>query len=143
MSRPLESQSHIVVIDPRPHDYRDMTLLAGGYGWHIHFLTSGAAAIQFAPRGHPAVWMINVRLPDMSGLDLVEMLREQEVAGRIFAVADQYDDAEEVSACCRGADLYVCKDATRSIDCKPILEALIPRKIVHETRSVARSYAGK
>jgi DNA-binding response OmpR family regulator len=142
MPRPLDHKSHIVVIDTRPNDYRNMTLLVGSHGWNLHFLTTGAAAIQFAPRGHPALWMINVRLPDMSGFDLVEMLREQEVAGRVFAVADEYHAADERQACRCGADLYLCKDATRSIDCKPILTSLISEESSDALVTPAGSWAG-
>ena len=128
MPRLLSSQMHIAVADPRPKDYRDLTLLAGEHGWHIHFLTTGGAAIQLARRGFSALWMVNINLPDMSGFDLLEMLRDEAVKPRVFAVADQYRAEDERHACCRGADVFVCKDAGQSIDCRPILEALIVEK---------------
>ncbi|HEY1599435.1 MAG TPA: response regulator [Pirellulales bacterium] len=142
MLRRLGSESHIVVIDPCPKDYRDLTALAGEHGWSVHFLTSGRAAIQFAPRGHPALWMINVHLPDMLGFDFLEMLRELAVAARLFAIADHYDAEDERQACFRGADLYLCKDATRSIDCKPILKSLVTEKRFDSLRKFVDSHAG-
>jgi DNA-binding NarL/FixJ family response regulator len=142
MPRPLDVQSHIVVIDAHPNDYRDMTLLAGTYNWNLHFLTTGAAALHFAPRGHPALWMINVRLPDMSGFDLVEMLRDEGVPGRVFAVADEYRAADESQACRYGADLYLCKDVVRLIDCAPILKTLAVENFSHSRRKHAGSHAG-
>jgi DNA-binding response OmpR family regulator len=142
MPRRLGPESHIVVTDPRPKDYRDLTALAGEQGWHVHFLTSGRAAIQFAPRGHPALWVINVRLPDMLGFDLLEMLRAQAVAARVFVVADHYDAEDERQACRRGADLYLCKDATQSIDCTPILKSLVTENSSDALVNPAGSYAG-
>ena len=125
MVRSLRSQSHIVVTDARPKDYRDLGLLAGEYGWHVHFLTGGRAAIQFARPSSADLWMINVRLPEMSGFDLMEIVRDRVPGVPVFLVADQYDSEEERRACRYGAALYLCKDSTRSIDCKPLLELLI------------------
>jgi DNA-binding response OmpR family regulator len=125
MVRLLRSQSHIVVTDARPKDYRDLALLAGENGWHIHFLTDGRAAIQFARPRAADLWMINVRLPEMSGFDLLKIVRDRVPGVPVFLVADRYDSEEERRACGCGAALYLCKDATRSIDCKPLLELLI------------------
>ena len=125
MVRSLRSQSHIVVADARPNDYRDLSLLAGEYGWHVHFLTNGRAAIQFARPSCADLWMVNVRLPEMSGFDLLEILRERAAGTPVFVVGDHYNPEDERRACRHGAALYLCKDATRSIDCKSLLELLM------------------
>lgn len=117
-----------MVIDARPHDYRDLPLLAAERGLHVHFLTTGSAALQFMPRSLVDLWMVNTQLPDMPGLDIVQLLRERQVAGNICSVADQYHPGEEQAACCHGADLYVCKDAGRSFEFRGILTAIAPHK---------------
>lgn len=142
MHRSLEPQTHIAVADPRPRDYRDLTQLAGEHGWHVHFMTTGGAAIQLARRGYPALWMINTRLPDMCGFELVELLRVEAREPRVFAVADQYRAEDERHACQRGADMFLCKDAARLIDCRPILEPLIVKKSVKAVCSPAGLVAG-
>ncbi len=125
MVRPLRNQSHIVVTDARPKDYRNLAQLAGEYGWHVHLLTSGRAAIQFARPNSADLWMVNVRLPEMSGFDLLEILRDRVPGVPVFLVADEYHSDDERRACGCGAALYLCKDAARTIDCKPILERLM------------------
>lgn len=125
MSRSLRSQSHIVVADARPKDYRNLALLAGENGWHLHFLTSARAAIQFGRPSHANLWMVNVSLPDMAGFELLEALRDRVAENPVFVVADRYDAEDERRACRIGAALYVVKDASGSIDCKPLLEVLI------------------
>jgi DNA-binding response OmpR family regulator len=132
MVRSLRSESHIVVTDARPKDYRDLSLLAGEYGWHVHFLTSGRAAIQFARPNCADLWMVNVCLPEMSGFDLLEILRDRAAGAPVFLVADHYDSEEERRACGCGAALYLCKDSNRSIDCKRLLELLIAESRVGE-----------
>ena len=37
------AQSHIVIVDAHPEDYRDLASLAGVYQWHVHFLTTAGA----------------------------------------------------------------------------------------------------
>lgn len=128
VSRELKAGAHIVVIDARPHDYCDLPRLSAERGLHVHFLTTGNAAVQFMPRTFAALWMINMQLPDIPGLDVVELLRERRVEGSICSVADKYDAHEEQAACCRGADLYVCKDANHSLELSDIFAALAPRK---------------
>ena len=124
MTKGVAAEAHIVVVDSRPQDYADLATLAADRRCHLHFLTTGTAAIEFTQRKHPALWMINTRLPDIAGLDLVALLREQSVSGCVCLIGDQYHPREEQIACCRGADLYLSKDATRTIQCRPILESM-------------------
>ena len=125
MARLLRCGSHIVVVDARPRDYRDLVPLAGKHGWHLHFLTSGLAAVRFVRGSGVDLWMISVTLPEMSGFDLLEMLRDQVASANVFLVADRYDAEQERRACCCGASLYLCKGADRSIDCERIVDLLV------------------
>jgi DNA-binding response OmpR family regulator len=132
MSRSLGSQSHIIVADGRPKDYRNLAMLAGEHGWHLHFLTSARAAIQFGRPGSAGLWMVNVCLPDMSGFELLEAIRDRVTDRPVFVVADRYDADDERRACRWGAALYVVKDAAGSIDCRPLLEVLVDGQGIEE-----------
>ncbi len=120
----LTSQSHIVVVDPRPHNYHELAALASHNGWHIHLLTNASATMRLARSTHVALWMINVRLPDMSGFDLLEMIRDQLADARVFVVADCYNAEHEARACRFGA-FYVCKSAAAALDCRALLDELL------------------
>jgi DNA-binding NarL/FixJ family response regulator len=130
MTVPLASQSHIVVADPRPHDYHELAALAGRYGWHVHLLTSASATLRLARSTTAALWMVNTRLPDMSGFDLLEMIREQLSSARVFIVADRYNPEHESRACRIGAAFYVCKTANGWLDCSALLDALVDPRTV-------------
>ncbi|MCC7084804.1 MAG: response regulator [Pirellulales bacterium] len=132
MPHSLPSQSHIVVADSRPKDYRNLTVVAGEHGWHVHFLTSARAAIHFGRPSCTSLWMVNVTLPDMSGFELLDVLRERVAETPVFVVADRYDIDDERRACRNGAALYVVKDAAGAIDCRPLLEVLIGRQMTAE-----------
>jgi DNA-binding response OmpR family regulator len=117
----LKHQAHIVVVDSHPRDYRGLTMLVGEQGWHLHFLTSGRAALRFNTGNTVELWLINVTLPDLSGIELMQSLRGRNDA-RFFIVANSYEPRYEREACEQGADLFVCKDANNRLDCKAMLE---------------------
>ena len=119
------SQLHIVVVDPCPQDYRDLALAAGTHGWHVHLLTSARAAIRFSRLTQADLWMISIGLPEISGFDLLEMLRPKLAGSRVLLVADHYNPEQEAHACRCGAALYLCKGSGRSIDCSAILDLMI------------------
>jgi DNA-binding response OmpR family regulator len=120
----LRTQSHIVVVDSRPRDYHELTSLAEDWQWHIHFLTTARGAVTFLRRARADLWMINARLPDMSGFALYEILREQVDGASAMIVSDQYDVQDERLACGCGATLYVCKGSEFSIACRSLLQSL-------------------
>lgn len=139
MTQSHRSELHIVVTDGWPKGYRNLTQLAGENGWHVHFLTTGTAALRFA-RPHCAdLWMINLSLPDMSGFELLEILRNRDVGVPVFVIADQPNPEDESRACRGGASLYLCKDATKSIDCRPLLERFANIRRAGEHSSVTVS----
>jgi DNA-binding response OmpR family regulator len=128
MKQLLQTQSHVVVVDARPADYRNLPRLAGEHGWHVHFLTSARAAVRFARSGGVDLWIIGIRLPDMSGFELFEMLREHLLGTPVFIVAVQYDPEEERRVCGCGATLYLCKNTTGVIQGDALLELLVGQR---------------
>jgi DNA-binding response OmpR family regulator len=119
----LQRESHIVVVDPRPRDYRGLVTLAGEREWHLHFLTSARAALRFNAGGSVDLWLVNFTLPDLAGIELMRLLRDRANSARVFIVADEYKTSHEKAACQKGADLFVCKDAKGSLDCFAMLDA--------------------
>ena len=141
MANLLRSQSHIVVVDARPADYRNLPRLAGEHGWHVHFLTNARAAVRFARSGGVDLWIFGIRLPDMSGFELFGMLREHVLGTPVLIVADQYDPEEERRACSLGATLYLCKSASGMIHDDALLDVLVgqPHATPTTNRGTGRS----
>jgi DNA-binding response OmpR family regulator len=125
MARMLQPHSHVVVVDSQPSGYHTLVALAEAQLWHTHFLTSGSAAIQIARRLRGDLWMIHVSLPDMSGFDLYEIVREQLAEATTFMISNQYSADDEGRSCGIGADLYLCKDDCQSLDCESLLKPLM------------------
>ena len=59
--------------------------------------------------------IINVELPDLSGFDLVEMLRPIPKGTAVFLVGDQYALEDELRALRLGVGSYLCKPLDDSI----------------------------
>ena len=77
--RPPATAPHalsIVVVDRCPADYIAASAAPRlGVGWQ--FVTCGREALRTARARAVDLWVVNVSLPDMSGLDLCRMLRER------------------------------------------------------------------
>ena len=119
----------VVVVDADPCDYGAIASLAEAGEIDLRLFASGRSALQRAGDLQAAIWMVNVQLPDWSGFDLVEMLRDQIDGATVCIVSPKYRTEEEVRSYRTGAAMYVCKP----------VEASWVRAWVHQQR--ARSAA--
>lgn len=99
----------IFVVDPDTSDYAALASLLGDRDWALHFLLAGRPALRLDVHFVVDLWIINVRLPDMNGLDLVAIFRQQRDGEAVFAVTDQYSREDEVRALSLGVASYLCK----------------------------------
>jgi DNA-binding response OmpR family regulator len=102
-------RTEIVIVDPNPADYAELARPAYESGLTLRSLASGREALRAAARLQPDLWVINVRLPDMSGFDLVEMLRSKSPDAHFFCVSDAYCAEEEIHSHLVKAAVYLCK----------------------------------
>ena len=71
--------------------------------------TSGREALRLAAARSPTLWLINLKLPDMSGVDLIDMLRQLIACSTVCLVGDQYSADDERTAHRTGTHAYLCK----------------------------------
>jgi DNA-binding response OmpR family regulator len=112
----------LVVVDANLDDY---DLLAGEchrQGNRIRLCPTGEHALQAAVASSSTLWMINVRLPDMTGIHLLGLVRRRLRRSSIFLVGDEYSAADELAARLAGATAYLCKPASEAW-----LENYLPR----------------
>jgi DNA-binding NarL/FixJ family response regulator len=80
----------------------DMTVVAEG--------TNGAEALALVTQHHPAVLVLDVSLPDLSGIEVTRQLHEQQTATAILALT-VHDDSQTIFGLLEsGAIGYVLKD---------------------------------
>ncbi len=56
-----------------------------------------------------AIWLIDIELPDMSGLDLYDMIHERLRGSAVCMIGTVYCQADEVRAHCAGATIYASR----------------------------------
>ncbi len=98
-----------VVVDAQPADYVCLAPLVRAGQMDCRLVVTGAAALRIAPAVDAALWTINTELPDMSGFDLMEMMRDNLVDLSIVLVGDRYRVEDEIQCRQAGATLYFCK----------------------------------
>jgi CheY-like chemotaxis protein len=114
MAQPTDKSEVIVVVDPQPDDYTVVTPWAEENNIQCHFVVSGLMALRVARDRKPALWMVNVELPDMTGFDLLEMISDILGDPFVVLVANQYRSEDELRSAEAGATLYISKPLERS-----------------------------
>ncbi len=109
MATNAASPTTIFVVDPYASDYLGISQSAIEHQFRICFLCSGREALRLFGHLAPDLWIVNVRLPDISGFDLVEMLQPRLEGAATFMVADRYRPQDEIRALSLGVTLYLCK----------------------------------
>lgn len=90
---------------------------------------SGAEALELIRSLHPDVVLLDVELTDMSGIDVIKQLNDEQISVRILGLSS-YDDREFISQLLSlGASGYLLKDE-------------IPEQIIEAVRGVARGETG-
>ncbi|MCH8840167.1 MAG: response regulator [Planctomycetes bacterium] len=103
------SQGRLVIVDPRLDDYRDLVEAARKHLLRLTMTTTGGNALRLVPSFTDAVWLLSPQLPDMNGLDLLEMLHTLQRNLKAVVVDNQYDLQREQRALELRAVQYVCK----------------------------------
>ena len=75
----------------------------------VVFFRSGREALRTNPEEQPAMWIVNLRLPDIAGTDLQQMLRTRGGTAPVVMVGDDYRVEDEITARSAGAALYFAK----------------------------------
>ena len=101
--------STICVVDAAPNDYDGMAETMPSQDGQLQFVRSGRAALRVDPAVDPDLWIINMDLPDMSGLDLYPMIRSRFPGVPIYLVADRHSADNEIRARSSGATMFFCK----------------------------------
>jgi two-component system, response regulator RegA len=79
--------------------------------WEVNAAANGNEAIGIAPDCHPDLVLVDLRMPGMGGIDLVEKLRELNSSMIIIVLTGYGSIPTTISAMKKGADDYLSKPA--------------------------------
>ncbi|HEU5071238.1 MAG TPA: response regulator [Verrucomicrobiae bacterium] len=98
----------VLVVDDEPQIRRLLTVTLEANGYRVLAAGSGSAGLALAAQHRPAIIVLDLGLPDLSGQEVLRRIREwSRVPVVILSVQD--DEAGKVAALDGGADDYVTK----------------------------------
>lgn len=102
------NQLDLLVVDDGSQ-YGSLVNAAKESGLHMSVAPDGHTALQLASKRPPRVWMANFALPDMSGVELLQVVRARRPAAPFYLISNRYSADDELSVRTAGATGYLCK----------------------------------
>jgi two-component system KDP operon response regulator KdpE len=99
----------VLVVDDEPPIRRFLRTSLTAHGYHVMEAADGAEALEKLVDGGADVIVLDLGLPDISGLDIIRRLREEGSAALIVVLSSRNDERGKVEALDLGADDYVTK----------------------------------
>ena len=99
----------LVVVDANLDDYAPLVSELALDDVRVNLFATGEAALRSRCDGASTLWVVNIRLPDMSGVGFLRLIRKRLRRSSIFLVGDEYSADDELAARKAGATAYVCK----------------------------------
>lgn len=98
----------LLIVDDEPAIRRFLTTALGGGEFALHQAADGRAALAAAVAVKPDIILLDLGLPDMDGVEVIEKIRQwSQVPIIVLSVRDR--EAEKVKALDSGADDYLTK----------------------------------
>ena len=106
--------SLVLVVDDNPDSLRIVESILKGSGYDVVAATSGQEALDAVDATPPAVVLLDVMMPGMSGLEVLEKLRAEPRNARIpvILLTAKTQDEDVISGYRYGADYYIPKPFT-------------------------------
>ncbi len=100
--------TRVLVVDDEPQILRALSINLRARGYEVDLAATGEQALQLAARDHPDVVVLDLGLPGMDGIEVIDGLRGwSAVPIIVLSVRDR--EADKVAALDAGADDYVTK----------------------------------
>lgn len=97
-----------MVVDDEPQILRALRINLSVRGYDVQTAASGAQALRIAADHRPEVVILDLGLPDMSGIEVLAALRGW-LSAPVIVLSARTDSTEKVEALDAGADDYVTK----------------------------------
>jgi two-component system KDP operon response regulator KdpE len=98
----------ILVADDDPQLVRALRITLAAHGYDVVAAPDGAAAIALAAQSHPDIVLLDLGMPQLDGVQVIEALRGWTTVP-IIVVSGRTGSADKVEALDAGADDYVTK----------------------------------
>src|SRR5678816_2076471 len=109
----MTRKRHIVIVDDEPNIGRSLRLILEGEGYRVSVFDSTAAFLAERGRAIADVYLLDVRLPDGSGLDLLRLVRQWDDRSAAVMISGHGTVADAVQATKMGAFEFLEKPLAR------------------------------
>src|SRR5882762_11624329 len=106
--KPTAPKTKVLVIDDEPQILRALRINLSVRGYEVTTAATGAQALRLAAEHKPDVIVLDLGLPDMSGIEVLQGLRGW-LTAPVIVLSARTDSADKVGALDAGADDYVTK----------------------------------
>ena len=100
---------YVIVADKKLDDYGPLVVELSERDVRVGLFSTGEDALRAASGNAATLWVVNVKLPDMTGVALLKLVRRRLSRSTVFLVGDEYSAEDELAARAAGASAYVCK----------------------------------
>ncbi len=104
-----ESLTHLLLIEDDPAVAQSLRAGLEREGYAVTWKSSGAEGMAYARERQPHLILLDIRLPDISGLDVCRTLRQQGLRLPILMLTARREEVDKVLGLEMGADDYVTK----------------------------------
>ncbi|WP_082945260.1 response regulator transcription factor [Mycobacterium sp. 852013-50091_SCH5140682] len=109
MTRADGSSIRVLVVDDEPGLAELVSMALRYEGWQVTTAADGAAAIRLAQQDPPDVVVLDIMLPDMSGLDVLQKLRGARPDLPLLLLTAKEALEDRIAGLAAGGDDYVTK----------------------------------
>ena len=106
---PLAAPLKVLVVDDEPAIRRFLRTSLTAQGYHVTEAADGAGALNDLRRAPVDILVLDLGLPDINGLEIIERVRGQGSPVPIVVLSSRTDETGKVKALDLGADDYVTK----------------------------------
>ena len=125
---PASTRGSVLIVEDNPLNMKLFSAMVGSQGYDVLQAGDGRAALDLARRHRPNLIIMDLQLPDMSGLDVTRMLKADDDTRDIAIIATTAyalrGDEEKIRA--SGCDGYMAKPIAVS-NLLDLIDALITR----------------
>ncbi len=105
----MTTKGHVLVIDDDARVLRTFSRNLRLAGYEVLTASRGAAGLQLFEEAHPDVVLVDVRMPDMDGFEVLHAIRERDAEAEVILVTGHGDMDTAIEALRAGASDFIPK----------------------------------
>jgi DNA-binding response OmpR family regulator len=104
----------VLVVDDNEDNLRVTEEILKTHGFTVQTARDGAGALRSIEQSHPSVVLLDVMLPDMDGMEVLDRLRSNSAHAQlpVILVTAKAQDEDVIAGYKIGADYYITKPFT-------------------------------